>query len=196
MSRTNAPHMDIVKLEDKEDKLKTFIAEHAVSLAQASRPTIAQDEILFIARSRQSPVARAVAALVGGGQIAQPIRAIFALKSPADTASGDDEFATRMLAHDLRLLDAHEQLVIGSRTSWIGDCMRRDPNKRDAYECFAADCGVTAGWARTSFERLWAQSVAFADKGSSKHTTPAVDACIAASVRSPEVKDPVTSSQD
>ena len=33
--------------------------------------------------------------------------------------------------------------------------MRRDPMKRDAYECFAADCAKTAGWARTSHERLW-----------------------------------------
>ncbi len=196
MSRTNAPHMDIVKLEDKEDKLRTFIAEHAVALAQASKSAIAQDEILVIARSRQSPVAQAIAALVRDGQIAQPIRAIFAMKTHTDTAAGDDGFATRMLAHDLRLLDAHEQLVIGSKTSWIGDCMRRDPNKRDAYECFAADCGVTAGWARTSFERLWAASIAVADKGSSTQATPAVDACIAASTLAPAVKDPATSSQE
>ena len=49
----------------------------------------------------------------------------------------------------------HEQLVLGPAASWVGDCMRRDPMKRDAYECYAADCSKTAGWARTSFDRFW-----------------------------------------
>jgi hypothetical protein len=35
--------------------------------------------------------------------------------------------------------------------------------KRDAYECYAADCSKTAGWARRSFERLWETCEPMAD---------------------------------
>ena len=54
-----------------------------------------------------------------------------------------------------RLIEAHEQLVIDTETCWIGDCMRRDPTKCDAYESFVEGCGEAAGCAAVSFERLW-----------------------------------------
>ena len=57
-----------------------------------------------------------------------------------------------------RLIEAHEQLVLGPETCWIGDCMRRDPAKCDAFENFIEDCGEASGCAIVSFERLWAIS--------------------------------------
>jgi hypothetical protein len=54
-----------------------------------------------------------------------------------------------------RLIEAHEQLVLGPETCWIGDCMRRDPAKCDAYESYVEGCGEAAGCAAVSFERLW-----------------------------------------
>jgi len=65
-----------------------------------------------------------------------------------------------------RLLDAHEELVVGPLTSWTGDCMRRDPNKRDAYESFNSGCAEAAGWARISFDRLWQASEPLLSLGS------------------------------
>ena len=62
----------------------------------------------------------------------------------------------------VRLIEAHEQLVIGPETCWIGDCMRRDPAKCDAYESFIEGCGEAAGCAAVSFERLWLASQAVA----------------------------------
>ena len=54
-----------------------------------------------------------------------------------------------------RLVEAHEQLVMSPTVCWIGDCMRRDPAKCDAFENFVEDCGEAAGCAAVSFERLW-----------------------------------------
>lgn len=54
-----------------------------------------------------------------------------------------------------RLVEAHEQLVLGPTVCWIGDCMRRDPAKCDAFETYVEGCGEAAGCAAVSFERLW-----------------------------------------
>ena len=54
-----------------------------------------------------------------------------------------------------RLIEAHEQLVLGPQTCWIGDCMRRDPMKCDAFESYVEGCGEAAGCALVSLERLW-----------------------------------------
>lgn len=161
MNRRSAPFIDIVRMEDKETKLKAFIRTVVEQAAAKGEPT-SGEAILLIARSVDSPVAKAVAALVREGVIALPIKPILAIVPRPDAEQAAcDTFNTLVadrggrIIRDVRLFDAHEQLVLGHAASWVGDCMRRDPMKRDAYECFAADCGNTAGWARTSHERLW-----------------------------------------
>jgi hypothetical protein len=119
---------------------------------------------MLVARSASSPVAKAIAALAREGVLDMPVRAVFLLDRHDGTegsldAQPDLPFTlSARIATDLRLADAHEQLVLGPAASWYGDCMRRDPMKRDAYECFAANCTQTATWARISFERLWASA--------------------------------------
>ena len=54
-----------------------------------------------------------------------------------------------------RLADAHEQLVINDAACWVGDCMRRDPSKRDAFECYAPAHPEASRTAAVSFARLW-----------------------------------------
>ncbi len=161
MNRRSSPFIDIVRMEDKEAKLKAFI-QTVVEQAAAKGDVASGEAILLIARSVESPVAKAVASLVREGVIANPIKPILAIvpRQEAEQAACDT-FNTLVADHggrvirDARLFDAHEQIVLGQSASWVGDCMRRDPMKRDAYECFAADCTKTAGWARTSHERLW-----------------------------------------
>jgi len=41
---------------------------------------------------------------------------------------------------------------------WIGDIMRREPAKRDAFENYVDNCEKTANWAKVAFQRLWAIS--------------------------------------
>ena len=59
------------------------------------------------------------------------------------------------LTRDPRLIEAHEQLVLGQRACWTGDSMRRDPAASDAYESFIDDCAKLAAAAHATFERLW-----------------------------------------
>lgn len=164
MSHKIAPFIDIVRLEDKETKLKSF-ARTVLEQAAVSRDSGADSStILLVVRSVESPVAKAVAALIREGTITASVKTVFALlpSQEASTEGVSETMSALVGAHgarvirDVRLFDAHEQLVLGPSASWVGDCMRRDPMKRDAYECFAADCSETARWARISFERLWA----------------------------------------
>ena len=160
----------VVKREDKLDIMRAFIKANllmsraAVCAADASP---ALQEITLVARSAESPVARAVASL--GAEIAARglvVRAIFghleAEKSPAGwSVTGPEIPFHRDLrwAKNPRLADAHEQLVLGPVTAWVGDCLRRDPSRRDAYEQYVAADARTAETLRTSFTRLWSASV-------------------------------------
>ncbi len=154
----SAPRMDVVKREAKEDKLKEFISAHLATMT-ASEPTTWS----LIARSSHSPVVKALNALAPEIAKAQvTVRAILAM---LDNGAVDAQAETMMLcstecrvAGNPRLLEAHEQLVLSATTCWIGDSMRREPDKRDAYECYAADHALTAKWSMTSFARLWAAS--------------------------------------
>jgi hypothetical protein len=152
----SAPRMDVVKREAKEDKLKEFISAHLATMT-ASEPTT----WLLIARSSHSPVIKALNALAPEITTAGVnVRAILAL---LDQGAVDAQTETMMLCAtecriigSPRLIEAHEQLVLGATTCWIGDSMRREPEKRDAYECYAVDHALTAKWSTTAFDRLWA----------------------------------------
>ena len=157
MTPNAKPRMDVVKREDKEARLKTFILDHITS------PTQPNDTNAWcvIARSMESPVILALSALSAELQSAGvTIRLLFTQTPPVPSGSAIDPVACLAAevryTRDIRLLDAHEQLRLDATTCWIGDCMRREPAKRDAYECYARDCADTSNWSAKAFERLWA----------------------------------------
>jgi hypothetical protein len=162
----SAPRMDVVKREVKEDKLKAFITAHLSNIAADPQPAT----WLLIARSSNSPVVKALNALAPEIAKAQvTVRTILAL---LDNGAGDTQATTMMLcsteyrvARNPRLLEAHEQLVLSPTTAWVGDSMRREPDKRDAYECYAVDHATTAHWSTVAFNRLWAASDAIVPRG-------------------------------
>lgn len=163
MRSNDVARMHVVKKEEKEGKLREFIARD-IALRGASRPAGAPAHYRLIALSFDSPVAKALAALSAEAAAAGiEIDAIFIKSGESLLEAGVPAHflklsSTCRLTNDSRLLDAHEQLVLGHATAWIGDCMRRDPAKRDAYECYAEDCPETAEWATRSFDRLWASA--------------------------------------
>jgi hypothetical protein len=143
--------VSVSRYEEKEQRLRQFVSQHL----NAARP----HPLLVVARSLDSPVVRAIAgldqAIVAAGGV---IRLILAqVDDEAQCLAG----AALSCAHEIRwarhprLIEAHEQLVVGPNTCWIGDCMRRDPAKCDAFENYVEDCGEAAGCAAVSFERLW-----------------------------------------
>lgn len=155
------PTMTVIKKEDKESKLKAFIQGHLSKTDDVAAHMSADRVFLLVARSHESPVVRALASAISeahSGSIS--IKALIMLPATPDNCVWPSELAHltdyRSLS-DLRLLDAHEQLWLDGETAWIGDSMRREPSKRDAYECYAEGCSETAGFTEYAFSRLWSK---------------------------------------
>lgn len=153
--------MSVTRRGDKEQRLGAFIARNLAPAGRGAQPQ-RRDGISLIARSLQSPVAKAIAALApeiaAAGHSVRMILARYDSFSPAD-GWADAHAATldceARLTKDPRLVEAHEQLVLAPRSCWTGDSMRRDPAACDAYESYVEDCVDLAGVAALTFERLW-----------------------------------------
>lgn len=155
--------MSVTRRGEKEQRLGEFIGEYIAEARHAHRQP--DSEILLIARSVESPVVKAIAAqsaaIVAAGYTVRMIVAqTDADTMPrgwalSDTVEVDCEVRW---ARKPRLIEAHEQLVLGPHTCWIGDTMRREPAKCDAYESYVDDCAKTTASAIVSFERLWQTS--------------------------------------
>lgn len=151
--------MQVVRKENKEARLRDFI-QAAIDRADRADPS-APREMLLVARSVESPVLKAIAGLAS--QIASlgwTMRAVVmrtdGIGYGAAVAPDLGNLpATFRHAANARLAEAHEQLVLPDAAAWVGDCMRRDPSQRDAFELFEAAPGSTALWAMRSFERIW-----------------------------------------
>jgi len=145
---------------EKVAKLSAFIAID-IDTRTARGLYAAGGCYLLIARSPESPVA--VALRDHADRLAESgirIRAIFGEVEPGQGAAtvAAAPFALPSecrLARDPRLLAAHEQLVVSPDRSWVGDSMRREPSKRDAYEAYSPRCTKTAANAARSFEKIW-----------------------------------------
>jgi hypothetical protein len=136
-------------------------------------------ELLLIAQSVKSPVVAALKAVLG--EIADgrfETRLVLARMPENDPVEELAALAPAEIrwAKNPRMLDAHEQLVIGPHSTWMGDCMRRDPTKRDAFQSFNVDCPEAAGWAHVSFERIWQASspLAILDNGAANAPAPEI----------------------
>lgn len=147
-----------LSVAEKISKLAVFIAEdidaRCVHSLRASGGCY-----LLIARSPDSPVAQAMRKHVDTLMTAGiRVRAIFSEVENCNGGHLEAPFSMPSecrVIRDQRLLAAHEQLVLSASRAWIGDCMRRDPAKRDAFERFAAGCPQTGAHAMRSFESLW-----------------------------------------
>jgi hypothetical protein len=165
------PHhtrMSVTRRGDKELRLGAFIARGLDGTVTQARHTVlepAQRSILVIARSGQSPVVRSIAALARDMAATGSSARVILVKPdlggiPPGLAAARDaglDFEVRG-ARNPRLIEMHEQLVIGARICWTGDTMRRDPDTCDAYESFVEDCPEIAAASASTFARLWAEA--------------------------------------
>ncbi|MGH1419446.1 MAG: hypothetical protein ACRBCJ_11365 [Hyphomicrobiaceae bacterium] len=153
--------MQVIKKEEKEAKLSSFIND-SLNETGNDKTTDTPKLCLIVARSQNSPVAQAASArfeeLNAAGYV---IQVIFSTDTIVDEKgayqAGEilSQAGSCRVMKDHRLLDAHEQLVINGKGTWIGDSMRRDPLKIDAYECYAGANSDVAKWATSAFEKLW-----------------------------------------
>ena len=155
--------MSVTRRGEKEQRLGEFIATYLSDAGNVSaRP---RSEILVVARSVESPVIKALAAnatdiVAGGSSVRMIVAQADAESMPRGWTLSDTvevECEVRW-ARKPRLIEAHEQLVLGPETCWVGDSMRREPAKCDAYETFVDNCARTASSTIMSFERLWRTS--------------------------------------
>ncbi len=154
--------VSVTRHEEKEQKLQEFIFQHLAG-AQHGGDARHATHLLIIARSLESPLVKAVAGLTN--EITAAGLSARMILAQVDREPLPEEWGRAItFSHEIRwakhprLIEAHEQLVLGPETCWIGDCMRRDPAKCDAYESYVEDCGEAAGCAAVSFERLWLAS--------------------------------------
>ncbi len=156
---TNAPTpMVVSSLDGKIQNLAAFIETH---LPQARNDGAI--EMTILARSHESPIAQAV--VRHAGVIAEcgiRVRALFAVVTTGGDAgvwtsldAGCDFDRDVRWSRNPRYFDAHEQIVLSQATCWIGDCMRRDPAKRDALDLPKPNNPDAALFAARSFDRLW-----------------------------------------
>jgi len=164
MRLPSPPRIAVVSREDKEAKLKSFIAD-ALAVRRESAPECFNGTFTLVARAPDSPVAQAVLAMAGEIAAANiAVRVVLFENEPMSedciTASLLDIGAIdARLLNDHRFASAHEQLVLGEGRVWIGDCMRRDPAKRDAFEMYHENQVSTASHAAASFLKLWDKSI-------------------------------------
>lgn len=155
--------MSVTRRGEKEQRLGEFVGDYLAEVQQAeSQPGV---EILLVARSVESPVVKAIAAqaaeiVAAGYSVRMIVAQTDADAMPRGWALSDavEVDCEVRWARKPRLIEAHEQLVLGPQTCWIGNSMRREPAKCDAYETYIDDCPKTAASAMVSFERLWQTS--------------------------------------
>lgn len=150
----------VVKKDQKCAVLRAFVLRSLESRRLSGADC---SSICLVARSLESPAARVLASL------ADEIAALRINVRAVITAIDSNEFggdstvklcppftaeSTRVV-HDARLYDAHEQLILDDATTWVGDCMRREPSKTDAFERFAENCAVSTKWSQQAFNSLW-----------------------------------------
>ncbi len=147
-------------LENKEDRIKSFISQCLAAQRHETDDDGALGQILLITRSSNSPVARALAELATACRSEYSVRVIF-VGATAESLLSSHEHDISLFADGAgfidqpRFLDVHEQLVLGENAVWYGESMRREPNRRDAFEAFYEDCPQTAQSAIRGFNNLW-----------------------------------------
>lgn len=147
-----------MKREVREQRLHDLVERYLVHVGAPAACGVATNDLAveIIAHSPQSPIALAVAARLPQLRAAGvTIRAIFGVPSP-------DPLLADWLAHagwvrwarDKRLMEAHEQLVLGTSRCWSGDAMRRGGTKTDLFESLNEGCVESAATSRRAFEKL------------------------------------------
>lgn len=162
----------------KEERIKEFILKHANR--DVTGDTADPLDLRLVARSADSPVARAVAAAAAMLQARYTLQVIFVGANAVEVASASAADVTLVadavgLISNPRLLDVHEQLVVDGKAVWTGDSMRREPTKCDAFESYSGNCDATARNARQAFAQLWSHCVPLALSRFAAAPAPAVE---------------------
>ena len=146
---------------------KRYFDHYLAWLSEVEKPNSADAHVFVMARSPASPVIRALIDRAEQLRL-QNVRAkvILARLEPAAALRELIETLARLSGEEgtsdfirwfagTSLLDAHEQLVLGSSMCWTGDAMNREPGKCDALDLFEQAAPVRVLYGVSSFARIW-----------------------------------------
>lgn len=164
MRLTASPTVVLNTRDGKEAKLKDLIVQD-LQTRKNTPNAAAPSRYTVIARATDSVVAQAL--ISSAADIAAAGLEISAIlfesemtfeETPQAISLMEITGVTCRVLRDQRFAAAHEQLVLNDGRVWIGDCMRRDPSKRDAFEMFHDGNNGAEQNATASFNRLWAHA--------------------------------------
>lgn len=166
----NARQAKLVRHLEKQENLTRFVGYFLdrTSVCESSDGRVRHGTLL--ARSPASPVARALIASANELKALHiSLEVAFARLEPVELMAdwvalgraepGHHPTVLLRRAANPALLEAHEQLVLGLNMTWTGDCMRREPETRDAYEMFDTFHAEAAARSSQSFRALWNASL-------------------------------------
>jgi len=137
---------------EKEAKLKKFIAEALAECAGAGELPAC---VTLVARSFDSPVACALNTVISALAKDSPSLRVIVMDDSGANSFSETPAGEFRVFRDARFGDAHEQLIVSTQAVWTGDCMRRDPAKRDAFEIYSTGDANRHDNATASFDKLW-----------------------------------------
>jgi len=147
---------------------EAFIAQFLERLDSGSDSGAGSRHVTLLARSPHSPVAGALLSQAEGLRARDMVlRLIFAQLGEGSAVADFAEFLTEVTgaadardhirwARNKSLWDAHEQITLGRAMCWSGDCMRREPGKRNSLDLFEADAPQTVRLGLLAFDAIWA----------------------------------------
>lgn len=148
-------------------KLSALIGSYLERLAVRGG-SLEDRSLTLIARSPATAVAQAVAAQCEGLRREQvSTRIIFARLAPFEqlaeqaaalelTACPDTRSSSVRLIKTPALLNAHEQLVLGTSCCWTGDMLRRCEENRNGLDLWEEDAHGSVRLAQLAFHAIWA----------------------------------------
>ena len=144
------------------------ILTHYLDCLESEPPSASPDRrITVLARSPASPVLRALFDRMDALEIRGIlVEAIIAQLDPNEDLQTLIDLSSRLSrgsdlpdlirwAKNPSLLEAHEQITLGSEMCWSGDTMRREPGKRDSLDLFEPNSPHTVRIALVAFDAIW-----------------------------------------
>lgn len=151
-----------------QEKAERFSAIYSAYLSQPSYNCgYRETHITILARSALSPSCRALCDRLPELEArGVTVQMIFASLGPAEALNAVFRAVQRLngqgavpasmrCAHNPSLLDAHEQMTLGVRTVWTGDCMRRSSDNRNALDLFEENSIGSVRLADLAFSAMW-----------------------------------------
>jgi len=161
-----------------------YISSYLSQIEECSQATKEQLSVTLVARAPDSAVTDAVRRHANEFvDLGIELKVIFASIEPASVFAGFVEMAgmyngqncldaTLRWAKNPALLDAHEQLVLGTTHCWSGDAMRRAADVRLSLNLFEAEGGNAVNLGHSAFDGLWSASTNI-PKSRFRNVTPA-----------------------